>query len=85
MSIYGQPINASGRLQLRAARTNGAVGKTQYVQIVNEGYQVFDKSSGASVLGPHSISSIWAGFSGSCATLGSGDPVVLYINWQIAG
>src|SRR5882724_10730893 len=26
--------------------TNGAVGKTQYVQIVNEGYQVFDKGTG---------------------------------------
>ena len=58
--------------------TNGAVGKTQYVQIVNEGYQVFDKGTGASILGPNSISSIWTGFGGGCETLGSGDPVVLY-------
>jgi hypothetical protein len=58
--------------------TNGAVGKTQYVQIVNEGYQVFNKSTGASLLGPNSISSIWAGFGGACETLGQGDPVVLY-------
>ncbi|MDQ6808089.1 MAG: hypothetical protein M3Z64_01475, partial [Verrucomicrobiota bacterium] len=58
--------------------TNGAVGKTQYVQIVNEGYQVFDKSTGGSVLGPNSISSIWTGFGGGCETLGAGDPVVLY-------
>ncbi len=58
--------------------TNGAVGKTQFVQIVNEGYQVFDKTTGASVLGPNSISSIWAGFGGACQTLGQGDPVVLY-------
>ncbi len=58
--------------------TNGAVGKTQYVQIVNEGYQVFDKVTGASVLGPKSISSIWTGFGGACETGGSGDPVVLY-------
>ncbi|MBA2744328.1 MAG: hypothetical protein H0U43_08515, partial [Chthoniobacterales bacterium] len=29
--------------------TNGAVGRTQFVQIVNEGYQVFDKSTTASV------------------------------------
>lgn len=58
--------------------TNGAVGKTQYVQIVNEGYQVFDKSTGASTLGPNSISSIWAGFGGGCETLANGDPVVLY-------
>jgi hypothetical protein len=58
--------------------TNGAVGKTQYVQIVNEGYQVFDKNTGASVLGPNSISSIWSGFGGACQNFGSGDPVVLY-------
>ncbi len=35
--------------------TNGAVGLTQYVQMVNEGYQVFDKATGNSVLGPNSI------------------------------
>ena len=58
--------------------TNGAVGLTQYVQMVNEGYQVFDKATGASVLGPNSITSIWTGFGGVCQTNGSGDPVVLY-------
>jgi hypothetical protein len=58
--------------------TNGAVGATQYVQIVNEGYQVFDKATGNSVLGPNSISSIWSGFGGVCQNNGSGDPVVLY-------
>src|SRR5437667_2599126 len=58
--------------------TNGAVGKTQYVQIVNEGYQVFDKATGTSVLGPNSISSVWTGFGGVCETSGSGDPVMLY-------
>ena len=57
---------------------NGAVGLTQYVQIVNEGYQVFDKATGNSVLGPNSISSIWSGFGGVCQNNGSGDPVVLY-------
>src|SRR5689334_18761328 len=58
--------------------TNGEVGLTQYVQIVNEGYQVFNKSTGASVLGPVSISTIWGGFGGVCETAGDGDPVVLY-------
>src|SRR2546428_916565 len=58
--------------------TNGAVGNTQYVQIVNEGYQVFDKTTGNSVLGPNSISSIWTGFGGACEVGGSSDPVVLY-------
>ena len=58
--------------------TNGAVGRTQYVQIVNEGYQVFDKATGASLLPATAISSIWTGFGGACSTGGSGDPVVLY-------
>ena len=58
--------------------TNGAVGSTQYVQIVNEGYQVFDKATGSSVLGPNSISSVWSGFGGVCQTGGKGDPVMLY-------
>ena len=58
--------------------TNGAVGATQYLQIVNEGYQVFNKTTGQSVLGPASIASVWAGFGGSCETGGQGDPVALY-------
>lgn len=58
--------------------TNGEVGATQYVQIVNEGLQVFDKSTGNSVLGPISIESLWSGFGGVCQSNGEGDPVVLY-------
>ena len=58
--------------------TNGEVGATQYVQMVNEGVQVFNKSTGASVFGPVSISTFWSGFGGVCETGGAGDPVVLY-------
>jgi uncharacterized repeat protein (TIGR01451 family) len=58
--------------------TNGEVGETQFVQMVNEGFQVFDKATGNSVLGPQGISSVWAGFGGVCETAGDGDPVVLY-------
>ncbi len=58
--------------------TNGAVGQTQYVQMVNEGIQVFNKATGASVLGPVGISTFWAGMGGACELNGSGDPVVLY-------
>jgi hypothetical protein len=67
--------------------TNGYVGGTtqfaggnpvaQYVQIVNKGYQIYNKFTGASIAGPFSIQSIWAGFGGVCTT-GFGDPVVLY-------
>src|SRR5690242_9756528 len=58
--------------------TNGEVGATQYVQIVNEGFQVFDKTTGASMLGPLSIASVWSGFGGVCQSNGHGDPVALY-------
>src|SRR2546422_11152453 len=58
--------------------TNGEVGATQYVQIVNEGFQVFDKATGASLLGPSGITTLWNGFGGVCQSNGAGDPVVLY-------
>ena len=58
--------------------TNGEVGATQYVQSVNRGYQVFDKTTGASVLGPLDIEAIFTGFGGVCQTTGFGDPIVLY-------
>ena len=58
--------------------TVGEVGATQYVQMVNEGFQVFDKTTGASLLGPSGIQTVWQGFGGVCEFNGSGDPVVLY-------
>ena len=58
--------------------TNGEVGATQYVQIVNEGFQVFDKTTSGSLLGPSGISTIWGGFGGVCESNGDGDPVVMY-------
>ncbi|MGH8093677.1 MAG: hypothetical protein ACREIF_09420 [Chthoniobacterales bacterium] len=58
--------------------TDGAVGSTQFLQIVNEGFQVFNKSTGNSVLGPVGISSVWSGFGGVCQSNGDGDPIALY-------
>ena len=58
--------------------TNGSVGMTQYVEIVNEGYQVFDKVTGGSILGPNSLDSVWSGFGGACELHGFGDPTVVY-------
>src|SRR4029434_5226720 len=58
--------------------TNGEVGATQYVQSVNRGFQVFNKSTGASMLGPVAITTVWSGFGGVCQNTGDGDPVVLY-------
>lgn len=58
--------------------TNGAVGKTQYLQMVNNGLQVFDKLTGTSLLGPITIESVWTGFGGPCSIHGEGDPIVVY-------
>ena len=58
--------------------TNGSVGTTQYVQMVNKGYQVFDKATGNSILGPNSIQSLWTGFGGACELHGFGDPTVVF-------
>jgi hypothetical protein len=65
--------------------TNGAVGATQFVQMVNVTIAVYDKSSGALQLGPAAIHTLWPGFGGLCEFGGNtptfadgGDPVVLY-------
>jgi hypothetical protein len=71
--VHGSPITCGV-----PPDTNGAVGKTQYVQMVNDALQVFDKLTGTSVLGPISINSIWTGFGGPCYTRGKGDPIVVY-------
>ncbi len=58
--------------------TNGSVGATQFVQIVNVEYAVYNKTSSALLLGPTPIHNIWSGFNGDCANGDGGDPVVLY-------
>jgi hypothetical protein len=65
--------------------TNGAVGATQFVQVVNVTIAVYDKKNGALQLGPAAIHSLWSGFGGLCEFGGGtptfadgGDPIVLY-------
>ena len=57
--------------------THGAVGSTQYVQIVNgSAFAVYNKATGALALGPTSTNSLWAGFGGKCQTANDGDPII---------
>ena len=58
--------------------TNGEVGLTQYVQIVNQGFEVYNKTTGISVFGPVDIATVWSGFGGPCENDAWGDPVALY-------
>jgi hypothetical protein len=61
-----------------APDSNGAVGATQFVQWVNVEFAVYDKTSGAILMGPTAGSTLWQGFGGVCQTSNSGDPVVQY-------
>src|SRR6266566_2983980 len=57
--------------------TNGEVGATQYVQIVNSDFAVYSKA-GAVLRGATPINQLWAGTNSECATHNEGDPVVVY-------
>jgi Bacterial Ig domain len=57
--------------------TNGDVGPNHVVQIVNDLFQIWDKS-GNSLYGPAQGSTIWQGFGGPCELLPGIDPVLLY-------
>ena len=58
--------------------TNGAVGADQFVQWVNLVYTVYDKATGARVLGPLPGNNFWLGFGGPCETHNDGDPIIEY-------
>jgi len=58
--------------------TDGAVGATQYVQWVNASFAVFDKKTGALLLGPTAGNTLWAGFGGPCQNNNDGDVVAQY-------
>ncbi len=55
----------------------GDVGPNHYVAMGNLQFQIFNKS-GVSLMGPTNTNALWAGFGGNCQTANSGDPVVIY-------
>jgi len=58
--------------------TNGAVGATQFVQWVNVTFEVLDKGTGATVMGPTPGNAFWQGFGGPCETRNDGDIIIQY-------
>lgn len=58
--------------------TNGDVGPAHYVHTVNTTWSVYNKLTGARILGPQKMNSFFAGFGGPCETRNDGDPIVLY-------
>jgi hypothetical protein len=65
------------------ADPNGAVGESQYVQWVNSRLAIYDKASGALLLGPIPGNTVFGGFTGSpgadaCRLSNNGDPIAQY-------
>jgi hypothetical protein len=58
--------------------TNGAVGTTQYVQLVNTVFKIYDKATGNLVAGPTATNTLWSGFGGTCQTANDGDGTVAF-------
>ena len=57
---------------------NGAVGRTHFVEVVNTDLAVFAKTTGAVVLGPIPVNTLFDRFGGSCEADNDGDPTVNY-------
>jgi hypothetical protein len=79
-SVEGQR-NAQNDLRVVPPDTNGDVGTTQYVQMVNTLWSVYDKTDGSKVAGggPFTLSSLFdVGSQKLCANHDDGDPVVVW-------
>lgn len=84
-TFAGPLITAAGGTSFDGPGANGyapsdnniAVGPNHIFAAVNSVYQIFTKT-GASVLGPRALSSLWTGVGGGCATANAGDVVVQY-------
>ncbi|HKP51035.1 MAG TPA: S-layer homology domain-containing protein [Chloroflexia bacterium] len=57
--------------------TSGDVGPNHYLQIVNVGFQIFNKT-GTSLYGPANNNTLFRNFGGFCESTNRGDPVGLY-------
>jgi hypothetical protein len=57
--------------------TIGDVGRNHYVQMVNVGFSIYNKT-GTRLYGPANNNTLFRGFGGPCETTNSGDPVVVY-------
>ena len=54
--------------------TNASVGATQVVETVNVAYAVYNKTTGAQIMAPTNIQTLYAPLGGQCATGNLSDP-----------
>ena len=74
---FGPPCAQPSSCSCLPPDTNGEVGATQYVQIVNTDFAGYSKT-GAVLRTATPINELWANTSGECQAHNDGDPVVLY-------
>src|SRR6185437_7064011 len=74
----GQPCTDPSSCGCLPPDPNGAVGATQYVQMVNSDFAVYSKATGLAVRHATPIDELWSGTSSECAAHNDGDPVVVY-------
>jgi hypothetical protein len=74
---FGPPCDQASSCGCLPPDTNGEVGATQYVQIVNSDLAVYSKT-GSVLRGATPIDQLWAGTNSECAGHNDGDPVALY-------
>lgn len=58
--------------------TNGAAGATQFVQFVNDSFEVFNKSTGSPIYGPASGNTLWQSLGAPCSTSPNLDEIAQY-------
>ena len=58
--------------------TNASVGDTEIVEWVNYNFAVYDKMTGALLLGPLPSNSLFANLGGECATQNEPDPIAQF-------
>jgi hypothetical protein len=74
---FGPPCDQASSCSCLPPDTNGEVGATQYVQIVNSDFAVYSKA-GSVLRAATPINELWAGTNSECANHNDGDPVVVY-------
>jgi hypothetical protein len=81
-----RPVSTTAGLNFDGAKgtgynysdVTGAAGATQYVQVINLKYTVYNKATGAVILGPVNENALWKTFGGPCQTSNNGDGTVMY-------
>jgi Divergent InlB B-repeat domain len=79
LNILGVGTGFDGfNIQATVAVPNGAAGPTQFVQIVNDSFAVFNKSTGTVEYGPADGNTLWQALGAPCSTAPNMDEVAQF-------